>query len=56
MQCFNCYYNIGGLQCVIHEQINLHNEYCNDYTETRIRLYPKPTHIGYDVNYDGDIE
>ena len=56
MQCFNCHYNIGGLQCAIHGQINLRNEYCNDYTEMRIRLYPKPIHIGYDIEYDGDVE
>ena len=55
-QCFNCHYNLGGLRCAIHGQINLHNEYCNDYEEMRIRLYPKPTHIGYDVKYDGDYE
>ena len=55
-QCFNCHYNLGGLHCAIHGQINLHNEYCNDYEETKIRLYPKPIHIGYDVKYDGDYE
>lgn len=56
MQCFNCHYNIDGLQCVIHGQINFHNEHCNEYTETMIRLYPKPIHIGYDVKYDGDVD
>ena len=56
MQCFKCHYNIGGLHCAIHGQINLYNEYCNDYEEIRIRLYPKPEHIGYDVEYDGDFE
>lgn len=55
MQCFNCHYNIGGLRCVIHEQINLHNEYCDDYKEIRMGLYPKSVHIGHDVSYDGDV-
>ena len=54
MKCFKCHYNIGGLRCAIHGQINLH-EHCNEYTKTRIRLYPKPIHIGYD-KYDGDME
>ena len=56
VQCINCHYNLGGLQCVIHGQINFHNEYCNDYEEMRVRLYPEPIYIGYDVKYDGDAE
>lgn len=45
-ECFNCHYNLGGLHCAIHEQINLHGEYCKDYEERRIRY----------VKYDGDVE
>lgn len=40
-ECWKCYYNLGGLHCVIHKTINIHGEYCKDYEENKICLYLK---------------